>query len=455
MKKKLFRSQYGYRKNRSTEHALLELIDRVTKSMESGKFCLGLFIDLSKAFDTIDHNILFSKLENYGIRGTALEWFKSYLSNRKQYVKFKDTLSEEGNITHGVPQGSILGPLLFLIYINDLGLFLDNEALPSILYADDTNILMSNMFIEELFKKANVALEKVNDWLLANKLSISTDKTKFMLFHTSQNGINIPKDGLPNLILNGNNIKRATETEFLGVTIQENLNWKPHIEKIQKKVAKVNGIMSKLKYELPNNILKMIYNTLLLPYLNYCLLAWGNSEHTEKLLLQQKKAVRTLTHFNFITHSDPLFKEAKILKISDLYKIKVLTFMNQYQSNVVPEYFRDFFEPLMLQRNYDQIKENVNRKDAEGANARNIISKIKLPRLTITEKSAKYFIPSVYRNLPEDILQGRSLEIRKNRLKHHTLENYQGDFYCNEPNCYACKRLVVFFLASVLYLFMA
>ena len=129
--------------------------------------------------------------------------------------------------------------------------------------------------------------------------------------------------------------------------------------------------------------------------------------------------------------------------------------MNQYQSDLVPKYFQNFFEPLMLERNYDQIKQNVNRKDAEGIHARNILSKIKLPRLIITENTAKYHIPTIFRNLPENILQGRSLEIRKNRLKKHAIDNYSEDFYCDEPDCYACNRLIVFFLNGVQYLFMA
>ncbi len=189
VKDKLHSSQYGYRRKHSTEHALLELNDRILQSLDNGELCMGIFIDLSKAFDTLDHQILIEKLRHYGVRGTPLNWFKSYLTNRRQYVEFKGNQSETKFLTHGVPQGSILGPLLFLIYINDLGSL--SEIINSILFADDTNLIVSHILIEQLYKIANSEMHKLNDWLLANKLSLNYDKTKGVFTVTNQIDFNL------------------------------------------------------------------------------------------------------------------------------------------------------------------------------------------------------------------------------------------------------------------------
>ena len=167
-------SQYGFQPNSSTELAVLELQDRIVKSIAAHKFCLGLSVDLSKAFDTLNHDILFSKLEVIGIRGITLSWFKSYLSNRKQFVKFKDSNSSFCSITCGVPQGSILGPLLFLIYMNDLPSTLSSSI--AILFADDTTLLIDNNNYDALIDQMNIEVERLYKWFCANKLSMNEKK---------------------------------------------------------------------------------------------------------------------------------------------------------------------------------------------------------------------------------------------------------------------------------------
>ena len=182
----LYSSQYGFRKHHSTELAVLELIDRITQELDNSHVSINIYLDLSKAFDTLDHNILLYKLNCYGIRGPALNLFKSYLSNRQQYVEFRNYRSPYAPISIGVPQGSILGPLLFIIYVNDITAA--SDIFNCTMYADDTT-LSTSINCSENYNNCdliNSELSKINEWLIVNKLSLNTSKTKYMLFHMPQ-----------------------------------------------------------------------------------------------------------------------------------------------------------------------------------------------------------------------------------------------------------------------------
>ena len=172
----LYEKESGFQTSRSTEHAILLLVNQFYQSFDESKFTLGIFIDLSKAFDTVDHKILTKKLELYGIKGCNLGWFESYLSNRKQFITYGDKQTNIETITCGVPQGSILGPLLFLIFVNDLHKV--TKYLDPIMFADDTNLFYSHKNITTLFQIVNSELKLVNEWFLANKLSLNAKKNK-------------------------------------------------------------------------------------------------------------------------------------------------------------------------------------------------------------------------------------------------------------------------------------
>ena len=186
----LYQDQFGFRKKHSTEMAIISLTQKITEAIENKKFTIGIFLDLSKAFDTVDHSILLDKLEYYGIRGITLKWFKSYLSDRKQIVKFYEYRSSMKTISCGVPQGSVLGPLLFLLYVNDI--HRSSTLLSFILFADDTNIFNSHSDINTLITTTNEELKKVAEWLRANKLSLNIKKNSIHYFQGKKQKNNTP-----------------------------------------------------------------------------------------------------------------------------------------------------------------------------------------------------------------------------------------------------------------------
>ena len=279
----LSENQYGFRKNRSTSLALIELVEHLTQSLDEHKHTIGVFIDLKKAFDTIDHKILLEKLYHYGFRGVSNDWIKSYLGQRKQYVRLENHESDCMEIKCGVPQGSILGPKLFIIYINDLCRVSNN--LKYILFADDTNIFCSGHDIEKLSEKVTSELRKMKDWFAVNKLSLNVSKTNYMLFTNSKCSTDIQ------IQICNTDIERVNATKFLGVLIDDKLTWKNHIELVKSKVSRSVFLLNRAKHVLNYSAMLTLYNSIVLPYLTYCCELWGSTykSRLNSLVLVQKK----------------------------------------------------------------------------------------------------------------------------------------------------------------------
>ena len=278
------KSQFGFRKDHSTYMPLLVLIDEIVNALDSGEVAVGVFLDFSKAFDTVNHKILLSKLFHYGIRDKAYAWLESYLCNRVQFVSYNGFKSTKNTITCGVPQGSILGPLLFLIYINDLSKIC--QFTNPFLFADDTNLLHHSKDLVKLQKEINDDLHQISEWLQANRLSLNIKKTHYMIFSNKRLPIDM------NIKIDGNKIDSVEQTKFLGVIIDKQLNWKKHITHITGKVARGIGIIIKAKKYLPREAMLSLYYYFIYPYLTYCNLVWGTSckSHLERLKILQKKS---------------------------------------------------------------------------------------------------------------------------------------------------------------------
>ena len=219
--------QFGFRQNSSTIHAVTYIYDNLIKNVDKGLYSCCIFLDLSKAFDTVDHHILLCKLKNYfGIRGKSLNLIKSYLTNRRQYTKISNNFSDELEINCGVPQGSCLGPLLFLLYINDLPLA---SQMNTTLYANDTYLMMSDLNLTSLQNRINIELKNIDFWLKKNKLSLNFSKSTFLLIHKQ------PSRTIKSTFeikINDIMLTRPPIVKYLGLFIDQNLNWIPHVKSL-------------------------------------------------------------------------------------------------------------------------------------------------------------------------------------------------------------------------------
>lgn len=336
----LSQSQYGFRANRSTELAILDVLSKIIDAFENKQFSVGIFLDLSKAFDTVNHDILLNKLEHFGVRGLALDWFRSYISNRRQFVTFNSHNSLEKLITCGVPQGSVLGPLLFIIYVNDI--CYSSDLLSFCLFADDTNLIYNHHNVDTAIQHVNAELVKINSWLISNKLSINLLKTHYIVFCPRQHKY----QGMFTLSIDGTKLSQVSSTKFLGLCMDENLTWNNHIDVLCGKISKNVGVMNRLKNFVPKNVLLTLYNSFVLSYLNYGLLSFGGSSSIHsinKLVVLQKKAVRIVNNAGFVEHTTPLFANSNILKLTDLYNHRLGVFMYKYTHNLLPQIFNNLF----------------------------------------------------------------------------------------------------------------
>ena len=336
---KFYDKQFGFRKKYSTNHALLSIVEGIREKLDNKTFVCGVFIDLEKAFDTVNHQILIQKLEHYGIRGIANQWFSSYLSSRRQKVRLEDTYSQYLNVSCGVPQGSILGSLIFLIYINDMR----NAVKHSVVYhfADDTNLLCSDKDPSQLRLKMNDDLKKIFEWLCSNRLSLNVSKTEFIIFNPAKKNL---RERIT-LKLNGTTLYESSKIRYLGLIMDDRLTWKYHISELTKKLNKSIGIIFKIKKLCSQRILMSLYFSLVHSYLNYGACVWGNAAeiHLNKVRILQKKIIRIIANAEYCDHSSPLFKELKILKFDDILKMQLACLMFDFDQGNLPECFNYFF----------------------------------------------------------------------------------------------------------------
>lgn len=397
--------QYGFRSERSTAHALIDSIEEITNSLDSKKYAIGIFLDLKKAFDTIDHKILLHKLNLQGIKGVALQWVESYLANRKQFVKLGDSCSSSLYIPCGVPQGSVLGPKFFTLYINDICNV--SNILKLVLFADDTNIFLADISLEKLLDNVKNEMSKLQSWFISNKLSLNLSKTKYIIFGNKHVSMDIK------FLLDGKTIERVKETKFLGVTIDEKINWKAHIKMVHSKVARSIGVISKVKHSLDTKSLQLLYYSLVTPYLNYCAVVWGNNYKTvlQPLEKLQKRIIRIIHKVGFRDHTKPLFYKSKLFKFTDTVEYLTLQLMYRARNRQLPHNIQKHF----------LIREG-------GYNLRGT-HKFKHPRALTTRKSFCVSVCGVkiWNDLKDDLRNSPNIRKFKNECKDIILSRYLAE----------------------------
>ena len=326
----LYKLQFGFREKHGTDTALIILIDKIMSAINEDEIVLGVFLDLSKTFDTVNHKILLMKMYKYGIRGVALSWFESYLSNRNQYVSFSNYNSESMLISCGVPQGSILGPLLFLLYVNDMANV--SSVLFTILFADDTNVFVQGKSLDHLIDVMNNELCKLSEWMAINKLSLNVKKTKCMIFSLRKEPISSKC-----VTLNGEIIDKVRTFKFLGVIIDDKLRWTDHVLYIKNKLSKGIGIICKAKRVLSSDTLLTLYNCFIYPYVVYCIEVWGavSMKYLMSVLRLQKRVVRIILSVPVRTESFKMFNYLKILSVFDVYIFRLSMFAFKYENDLL------------------------------------------------------------------------------------------------------------------------
>ena len=334
----IYNLQFGFRQQYSTSHALVNITENIRKALDGGNIGCGIFVDLQKAFDTVDHQILLTKLNHYGIRGVSNDWFKSYLSNRNQYVFINGFDSGLAAINCGVPQGSVLGPLLFLLHINDLNHTIKFCKVHH--FADDTNLLCMSNSIKKLNKLVNADLENLVHWLNANKISLNVKKTEMVIFKSKQKKF----EGDLKIKLCGKRLYPSESVKYLGVKIDTNLNWEHHVNDLSIKLNRHNALLFKMRKYVSLKILRSIYFAIFDSYLSYCCLVWAqNSSTIQQIVILQKKAARIINFQPRNSHTSPLFKQSSILKFQDKICLENILFVSKSLNNLSPSVFNTWF----------------------------------------------------------------------------------------------------------------
>lgn len=330
--------QFGFQKGSGSLSATSHLVTNLQNALDDPKrkIASGIFIDLQKAFDSIPHIILLEKLSKYGIRGVTLKIFDSYLRNRMQFTALNKSSSNALNVTYGTPQGSNLGPLLFLLYINDIFDLPFKGTI--ILFADDAVLYYSGFNINEMYANMQHDLNVLFEWLYDNVLSINITKTKYMIFHSDNKKINL--DSLA-LHINNVEIARVDKIKYLGLNLQSNLKWNTHVNSLSKKIAPLAGILYKLCRNTPEHLLKSIYFAHIHSKLSYLSPVWGSASPQyaiQELQIIQNKAIRNIFYKDYYIdklHTNEILKKYKILNVSQIMQFDTTVFFYKIANKLI------------------------------------------------------------------------------------------------------------------------
>lgn len=405
-------NQHGFRENRSTSTAMYSFYDKLIEHIEAGECPIGIFCDLSRAFDCVDHDILLEKLYLYGIRGVAYDWVASFLNDRKQYVSLtyseNETISKINSefraVNIGVPQGSVLGPILFILYTNDL----ENKTPSafSVLYADDKSLLISDKSDDLLAYKCNAVLETICDWYGNNSLFLNKDKTKVIRFHNRQKECSKLNIKMNDFILNTDE-----QNKFLGITIDECLNWKAHCHNLISKLNSICYLFRNIKSIMTKEQLISIYHAQVGSRLRYGICIWGKSTLSPDVFIVQKRILRCIANVSSRESCRGLFKDFKILTLICLfiYELCVYVFKNKSK--------------FMLTTDVHNIGTRQNNNFY-----------VPFCKYNVSKDSPAFLGPNIFNKLPFEIKEVRNLKYFKIKLNKYLLDKCYytlGEFYEN------------------------
>ena len=337
--KVLFKYQFGFRKGHSTVQAVIEIVDNIIDHIEKGSLVAGIYLDLSKAFDCVDHEILLHKLHHYGIRGSMHRWIRDYLSNRKQFTYVNDTASSSQTVNIGVPQGSVLGPLFFIIYVNDISAATGSDQVR--LFADDSNIFVSDKNPVILKEKMVDKMSELNLWFTSNKMTNNVAKAAYSIFTnqpripTILNTVNFGRD----------TIERVKFSRYLGLQLDDKLEWKEHIELLKAKLRKTLQAFKIVKNYLTEEQKRQMYYAYFFSRLQYGIELFGHTSKGQMKELQvlQSKAIKVLYRKDFRTPTKQLHKDCNILLVKDIQTLNILKFVFKQRIGKAPEAFNNYF----------------------------------------------------------------------------------------------------------------
>ena len=382
----LYVKQYGFRQGFSTTLALIDVVDNIKWAIDNGEYAIGIFLDVEKAFDSINHSILLHKLAHYGFRGHVNSFLKSYLENRKQYTRVNNKDSNQADISFGVPQGSVLGPLLFILYVNDMKNAM--TLCDGKLFADDTSLLLHNKDINILVNNAEQTLREIYLWFKLNKLSLSIAKSSFVLFHGKGKD---KQNNLTNLKVENESIPRSKHVKYIGLILDEQLNWSQHIKELCASLTRYFSIFYNIRKHINKSLARTIYYTCIHSRIKYGIEIYGtaNKTHIKKLQVMQNKLMKLLLNKEPTYSTDKLHKELRILKVSDIHRKFTLQFIYKCLSGDIITNFVNYFTR----------RENMHIHDTS---YRHKIQKPKI-KTEMGRSTTQFTAAKLWNLLPEDI----------------------------------------------------